>query len=152
MPRDLSLYKDGALGDMYYRDATGELVPVEGTPGTSRSPMLQSDGTVAWVEIGPAFVILTDGATITWATAGAKQNNARVTIAGNRTLSITGAVDGAEGYLEVTQDATGGRTLTLPSGTIVGSLTTINSAATKKTAVAWSYNGSTLTFVLAREA
>lgn len=69
--------------------------------------------------LSPATVTLTDGATITWATAGARQNNARVTLGGNRTLDITGEVDGATGLLIVIQDGTGGRTLTLPGGSLV---------------------------------
>jgi hypothetical protein len=58
---------------------------------------------------------LTDGATITWATAGDPEPLAKVTIAGNRTLAITGGFNGQKGSLIVTQDATGGRTLTLPA-------------------------------------
>lgn len=98
-----------------------------------------------------AFEALVDGATITWATGGKLLNNAAVTLGGDRVLDITGAVDGASGYLEVTQDATGGRTLTLPAGTVLGSVTSIGTTANKKTAVAWSYNGTAFTFVLAKE-
>jgi hypothetical protein len=101
--------------------------------------------------IAPAFTTLTSSTAITWATAGEKVNNAKLTLAHNTTLSITGAVDGAEGYLEVTQDATGSRTFTLPSGTIVGATTAINATASKKTAIAWTYNGATFTFVLAQQ-
>ncbi len=60
---------------------------------------------------------LTDGATITYsATAGV---SARVTLGGNRTLSITNMNNGMYLTLLVVQDATGGRTLTLPAGTRV---------------------------------
>ncbi len=60
---------------------------------------------------------LTDGATITYsATAGV---SARVTLGGNRTLSITNMNNGMYLTLLVVQDGTGGRTLTLPSGTKV---------------------------------
>lgn len=55
---------------------------------------------------------LTDGATITFnATLG---KSARVTLGGNRTLSITNMYNGEFLSLVVIQDATGGRTLTLP--------------------------------------
>lgn len=63
---------------------------------------------------GPAP--LADGPVITWATAGAPAPNAAVTLSGNRTLLITGAAAGQAGRLAVRQDATGGRTLALPSG------------------------------------
>jgi hypothetical protein len=60
---------------------------------------------------------LTDGATVTYdATAGV---SARVTLAGNRTLSITNMNNGMYLTLVVIQDGTGGRTLTLPAGTRV---------------------------------
>jgi len=60
---------------------------------------------------------LTDGATITYsATAGV---SARVTLGGNRTLSITNMNNGMYLTLLVVQDGTGGRTLTLPAGTRV---------------------------------
>ena len=147
-------FRAGALGDMLYVAADTLLTAVGGTKATGKVPVLQSDGTVAWatpVTAAAAFVALADGATITWATAGARENNAKVTIAGNRTLSITGAVDGASGTLIVTQDATGGRTLTLPSGTVLGTVTSIGTTASKKTAVAWLYDGAVFYFWFGRE-
>jgi hypothetical protein len=105
----------------------------------------------SWV--GPAYQTLTSGTSITWATGGEKVNNAKVTLAHNvGTLTITGAVEGASGWLEITQDGTGGRTFAIPSGTIVGSTTAINTTANKKTALLWTYNGSTFWFILAQEA
>ena len=71
---------------------------------------------------------LTDGATITM-----NCNNGylgAVTLGGNRTLAITNATQGYDIVIEVIQDGTGSRTLTLPAGSIVplgfGSGTTIN--------------------------
>jgi hypothetical protein len=61
---------------------------------------------------------LTDGATITWATGGAAEPLAKVTLAGNRTLAMTGSFNGQIGTLIVKQDATGGRTLALPATSI----------------------------------
>jgi hypothetical protein len=59
---------------------------------------------------------LTDGAIISWNPANGL--NASVTLAGNRTLSFTSTpVAGSYGTLVVTQDATGGRIITLPSTT-----------------------------------
>jgi hypothetical protein len=59
---------------------------------------------------------LTDGATITWNTTGTSTPNAKVTIAGSRTLALTNTKSGQRGSLIVTQNATGGFTLTLPAG------------------------------------
>lgn len=102
--------------------------------------------------IGPSYTTLTSGTSITWATGGEKRNNALLTLAHNATLSITGAVEGAQGYLELTQDGTGGRTFTLPAGKIIGSTTSVNTTASKITLIAWSYNGSSFRYVLAQEA
>lgn len=63
-----------------------------------------------------AWAALADGATITWAVAGKREAKAYVTLGGNRTLDITGLVDGSSGILEVTQDGTGGRGLNAPAG------------------------------------
>lgn len=98
----------------------------------------------------PSFVALVSGATVTW-TVTAPISKATLTLGTNATLVISGAAAGDEGYLEVTQDATGGRTFTLPAGTVVGSTTAINATANKMTAIAWSYNGSAFTFVLAQQ-
>lgn len=103
----------------------------------------------SWV--GPAYVTLTSGTAVTWATAGEKVNNAKLALAHNATLSITGAVDGAEGLLRVVQTG-GGFTLTLPAGTVVGATTGVNTINAKVTLVAWSYDGSAFTFVLAQQA
>ena len=67
-----------------------------------------------------SFSTLTDAATVNWALSGSTPiNNAMVTLAGNRTLNITGLSNGAKGTLLVTQDGTGSRTLALPAGSLV---------------------------------
>jgi hypothetical protein len=58
----------------------------------------------------------TDGATITWAIASVALASARVTLAGNRTLNLTGLVNGGSYVLNIIQDGTGSRGLTLGSG------------------------------------
>lgn len=59
---------------------------------------------------------LTDGATITWAIAGVTIANATVTIAGNRTLNITGPVTGGTYILRLVQGSGGSHTLALGTG------------------------------------
>jgi hypothetical protein len=62
-----------------------------------------------------AIVALTDGATI--AVDASLGNHFRVTLGGNRTLGVpTNAVDGQRILIEVIQDGTGSRTLTLTTG------------------------------------
>lgn len=65
--------------------------------------------------IVPKTVTLTDAATI--ALDASLGNHFKVTLAGNRTLGVpTNAVDGQKIMIEVIQDATGSRTLTLTTG------------------------------------
>jgi hypothetical protein len=89
---------------------------------------------------------LTDGATITWNPALGL--NASVTLAGNRTLSFSSTPPaGAYGTLVVTQDATGSRTITLPStaNKVLGSTSTttiaLSTAASAKDILNFYYDG-----------
>ena len=91
---------------------------------------------------------LTDAATISWNPASGL--NASVTLGDNRTLSFsTAPASGSYGTLVVTQDATGGRTLTLPSGTnkVLGSTSTttvtLSSAANAKDILNFYFDGTT---------
>jgi plastocyanin len=105
--------------------------------------------------LSPATVTLTDGATITWATAGARQNNAKVTLGGNRTLDITSEVDGATGTLYVKQDATGSRTLTLPAGSKVinngSGAVTLSTGANKTDILTWIYDGANFFWTIGKD-
>jgi hypothetical protein len=86
---------------------------------------------------------LTDGAAIAWDfNSGA---NAKVTLAGARTLVISNMETGDTGLILVKQDAAGGRTLTLPGGsTIVGGGTyTASSAANATDVLGVYYDGTT---------
>jgi hypothetical protein len=94
---------------------------------------------------------LTDAATISWDPANGL--NANVTLGGNRTLSFSSTpASGSYGTLVVTQDVTGGRTLTLPSGTnkVLGSASTttiaLSSAANAKDILNFYYDGLTSTY------
>ncbi|MFD3408325.1 hypothetical protein SKC37_06640 [Aquirufa sp. HETE-83D] len=72
---------------------------------------------------------LTDAATIIWNPANGL--NASVTLGGNRTLSFSSTLAaGSYGTLVITQDVTGGRTITLPSTTnkVLGSNSTTSIA------------------------
>ena len=93
---------------------------------------------------------LTDAATISWNPANGL--NANVTLGGNRTLSFsTTPASGSYGTLVVTQDGTGGRTLTLPSGThkVLGSATasiSLSATAGAKDILNFYYDGLTSTY------
>lgn len=89
---------------------------------------------------------LADAATIAWDPANGL--NASVTLGGNRTLSFTTTpTAGSYGTLVVTQDATGGRTLTLPStaNKVLGSTSTttiaLSTAANAKDILNFYYDG-----------
>jgi hypothetical protein len=86
---------------------------------------------------------LTDGATITWNCSLGL--NASVTLAGNRTLAITNPIAGSTGVLVVTQDGTGSRTLTLPSGSLVvnagAGAIALTATASAKDVLSFYYNG-----------
>ena len=89
---------------------------------------------------------LTDAATIDWNPTNGL--NASVTLGGNRTLSFSSMpAIGSYGTLVVTQDATGGRTITLPSTSnkVLGSTSTttiaLSSAANAKDILNFYYDG-----------
>jgi hypothetical protein len=95
-------------------------VPVGVSGGGSYAP--QTLGSGAFATVKPATAPLTDGATITWTEVAAKAvQNAKVTLGGNRTLAMSGWVDGDTGLLIVKQDSAGGRSLILPAGSVVQS-------------------------------
>jgi hypothetical protein len=90
---------------------------------------------------------LTSGSTISWNPANGL--NASVTLTQNSTLSFSSTpIAGTYGTLVVTQDATGGRTLTLPStaNKVLGSASTtsigLSSAAGAKDIINFYYDGS----------
>jgi hypothetical protein len=136
---DVSSTTKGAL---FPRMTTAQRIGI-GTPATglmvydlTLSRQFNYNGT-SWrpVQVG-GQVALTDGATITWnALNGAR---AYVTLGGNRTLTITNAIDGDYGELLVTQDATGSRTLSTdclrPDG---GSALALSTGANKVDLIAW---------------
>jgi hypothetical protein len=101
----------------------------------------------------PPYLALTDGATITWTCDPTKvSQNASVTIAGNRTLAMSGANNGMQGILFVKQDGTGSRTLTLPPGSKVAGggsgAVTLSTAANTVDALSWTYDGTSFFWLL----
>lgn len=90
-------------------------------------------------------ITLTDGANIDWNTANGQV--AKVTLAGNRTMNApTNLQNGASYTIQVTQDATGSRTLAW--NTIFkftgGVAPTLSTAASARDHITFKYNGTTL--------
>jgi hypothetical protein len=75
-------------------------------------------------------------------------HNARVTLAGNRTLRMNDVQDGYCGQLIVIQDGVGGRTLTLPAGSKVAGggagAIALTAAANAKDVLYWFFDGTNL--------
>lgn len=101
------------------------------------------------VEWNEPVQTLTDAATVTWDYSAGKE--AKVTLGGNRTLSITNLPTGrvVYGVLEVYQNGTGGYSLTLPTPRTTNA-GTINTAASSKTLVTFRYDGTKYEFNLAQ--
>jgi len=74
--------------------------------------------------------------------------NAKITLTGNTTATLTNLVDGMSGNFFVTQDATGNRTLTiLPTPKVInggGGSVTLTGTANSTDIISWTYDGSTL--------
>lgn len=125
----------------------GNVVVTSQVGAASGVASLNSSGKVPVAQIANATT-LTDGATINLdASLG---NLFRVTLGGNRTLAApTNATDGQRIILEVIQDGTGGRTLTLTTGssgafaygTDITTLT-LTGTASKRDLVGFIYSGS----------
>lgn len=89
---------------------------------------------------GQSFHDLADGATIT--IDAAVGSVFAVTLGGNRTIALTNPVDGSEVELYVTQDATGGRTLTWPANVINATSIQLASSANAATKLVLRYKNS----------
>lgn len=109
-PND-SIYNAGPVRwSKYKNNSTGDSVLTTDVDGIIK---LKHPGTFTLKRIDT----LTESSTINWD----YQQNSRmaVVLKGNRTLSITNLVNGAEGKLIVEQDSTGMRTLALPANSYV---------------------------------
>ncbi|MBB6500846.1 hypothetical protein [Pedobacter cryoconitis] len=121
-----------------------------GNVGIGKTPLFKFDvkgrgsfdSTVVAPNYASALQTLSSG-TITWdQTKGA---TATVTLTGNSTLTITNAIAGMYGLIKVKQDATGSRTLTLPTGSKVinggGGLVTLTTTANAIDVLSYFYDG-----------
>lgn len=126
----------GAAIGFYIDNVTLESTSVVTTPPAQ--PIKESDLPL------PAWVALTDGATITWDVSGKREAKAKVTLGGNRALAITGAVNGSAGIIKVTQGS-GGQGLTLPTGSIIvgggGTTAPLSTGAGVVDILAFEYDG-----------
>lgn len=110
---------------------------------TKQNNLTLGTGVTTYLSQTRSFQTLTDGATITYSiTSG---YNAKVTLGGNRTLSITNAAAGDYGTLIVIQDGTGSRTLTLPGSSKVinggSGAITLTTTASATDVLSWFYDG-----------
>lgn len=94
------------------------------------------------------YVTLTDAATVSW-DMNVARNKAKVTLGGNRTLSITNALAGDSGILRVTQDGTGGRSLSF-SGTFKTNGGFISTTIGATSLIEWDYDGTTFFFSISQ--
>jgi hypothetical protein len=107
------------------------------------SQVLADNGWTSKNNVFSAFSTLADGAIVTWNMA-TQSYNAKVTLGGNRTLSITNAVAGMSGCLIVIQDGTGGRGLVAPAGSyMINGYTSfhLTSGANKIDILTFTYDG-----------
>lgn len=104
----------GGNSSFYYTNPTPEVVPGLSAELVAATNAANAAATAANNQLA-AYTVVTK----TWAsTVAINWNDAncqRVTLAGNTTFTFTGAVDGEKLILEIKQDATGSRTISLPA-------------------------------------
>jgi hypothetical protein len=90
----------------------------------------------------PSFSALADAATITQSCSKWKSvQNASVTLAGDRVLSITGAQPGMRGVIYCSQGAAGSHTLALPAGSATPSGWSLSTSPYAVDRLSWDYDG-----------
>lgn len=129
-----------------YTDAeTARAEGAEGTLTTAVTGKVARAGDTMTGHLAPKVVALTDAATI--AVDASLGNDFRVTLGGNRTMGVpSNPVDGEKVTFQVTQDGTGSRTLTWPTGSSgnyafgSGTAPALSTAAGALDVVAFVYN------------
>lgn len=121
--------------------------PQKWNPMTTQGDVICGGATGSLTRNALPFIAQTDGATITFALSNACFMNGSVTLGGNRTLNITNPQNGGTYLLKVTQDGTGGRTLTPGTGCTwkvanggAGAFS-LSSAANAIDVITWIYDG-----------
>lgn len=111
------------------------------------SALRNIDGLQTPAGYGPVKV-LADAATVTQTVDPLSKCAAGiVTLGGNRTLAIAGAVPGSQGIIFVKQDGTGSRTFALPSNNLInGTYTPTTTATTGLDMLKWFYDGTNFCF------
>lgn len=103
--------------------ATGAILKGNGSGGFTNAVA----GTDYPAVVNYSFLVLTFATNVSW---NVTRVNARLTLTGNCSLAVSNVVQGVDYRIQVFQDATGARTLTLPVGSVVpigfGSGRTIN--------------------------
>lgn len=137
---------DGTTGNVFLEFINSSTIPNNtGTDSTGPVVMrLSKDG--LW-ELGKSVapISLTDNGTTTVTQSCSIYKDrqvGKITLTGDRVLIITGAITGMKGVIYVTQDITGSRSLTLPTGSITESgfsLTTGLSSGEKCDRLEWEY-------------
>lgn len=139
-----TLQTQNEAGVWQYISATSRWVKISNDLERSAldSRYLQLSGAAMGGFFAPAVVSLTDAATI--AVDASLGNVFRVTLGGNRTLgNPTNLTDGEPLWFDITQDATGGRTLTLGAnyGVATGlAMPTLSTGAGKIDSLGFRYN------------
>lgn len=87
------------------------------TPTTGATTVLEVNGAIKAPIYQTDVQAISYAANITWDQT--KGSSASLTLTGNATLAMSNVKKGSYGILVITQDATGGRTLTLPAGSKV---------------------------------
>lgn len=133
----IDLYQDQLHHDTTLISASDHIHPTDAGYAFIANQILQYIGTNLKL---PEIQTLVDASTVTWDLNYGR--NAILTLGGNRTLNVTNMVAGDQVTLEVTQDATGSRTLTPPTGSYTTTGLFVPSAtASSKTSVYGTYDG-----------
>jgi hypothetical protein len=109
---------EGIVGNLNHQPAN--MVLAGPTTGVDAVPAFRVLGASDVPAATPtAFVTLTPGTTVTWATAGVPSAKAKLTPAQSFTLVLTGVVAGQKGTLEIIQGGSGSYAITLPANSKV---------------------------------